>query len=526
MIRREDSHGRRLTVDASGGRGVGLSAVVAPPSAPTTSGRRSGPYAWSLDWSVVPLTAVATFRTFVASMRTRTQELDARYRGRLNVPGARPIGPEPQTVLEMPALPGGECPANGALAYIYVDIFDAAKENLRLLGESPPVRWAPVDDVLDWQKMVSWNAQLLIHATNIRPMFLFATATEPSNADPANNYHRADTDPLRTLITYPDGYREGRKERWSNTQSTSAVIGAQGVLDIADAMRRANQCFYLRSIQCAPDIAMGGVDIGFWEPFGRRVEVDHNAATLGGRAAFGRTTFTAENTIMRRAITDAWQFMRPYSERITLRTLDGGSEQVTVTFYVTRWIEYWDQVALALSRVDLVSLLKESLGFYVSNHNIWYAAALGMTPAEADAQRRAAQTAALESSPWHQAIRGISSAVAGAMNPAAGAIVNVLYQLSAPLFDNFILGQFETDAPRPFFVRVPPLSCRAVALPATPVPGTPAPAPGTLPSRYATLPNGLPVFRVDTTVVPKNSGSGAVLGAAALVGLAFAFMRK
>lgn len=71
----------------------------------------------------------------------------------------------------------GDCPSNGALAYVWKDIFRKAQTNLRDLTTTVPIRGVSFSDFRRWARLVALNEALVLRATNINPMFLFPTTT-------------------------------------------------------------------------------------------------------------------------------------------------------------------------------------------------------------------------------------------------------------------------------------------------------------------------------------------------------------
>lgn len=475
----------------------------------TRAARRPGPHAWSLDWSrslADPRVAVEvrTFHDIVVVVSFRTEGLWADVKRRYVNPAITVRGKEPYAILEFPPATNGECPRTGSFAYVYADIFERARRHLQILGDNPPPRWSNAVDVLEWQKLVSFNIQILIWATNIRPMFLFPTSTDPATAsgvDPSiaitANWRTANTATKRSFMGY-DGsgipqFRDGARERWSHTISTGLTgvpnttqIVPQSVLDLHEAMRVAG-------------VPVSRGDAGFLE---RRVQINHDGGDYAPRRArFGAITRTAENTAARRMIAAAWA------------TPTAPHDPTGSRFFVTRWVEVWDQIALAFAAQNLDQMMLDAIGFYVFNHNVWYADRLGMTAQQVRDMQNAIMAAQRAGHPVLGTIRAATASIAGAINPVAGAVVGILQEVGEALM-TWVYDAFEADVPRPLFVRTPPLACREVEL--TIEEDTVAAPPGTV---------MLPPRRVDPTAVRPGSGSkggGAALAAGAAV-LAFLF---
>jgi hypothetical protein len=108
-------------------------------------------------------------------------------------------------------------------------------------------------------------------------------------------------------------------------------------------------------------------------------------------------------------------------------------------------------MAMTFSRVSLQQIVAEAIGFYVFNHNVWYADKLGLTVEQLREQQRAVASAGLDrtSAP----ILGVVGAVGSAVNPAIGLVVGIVNAIGKELLLNFI--QIRPDTPKPLFLRVP-----------------------------------------------------------------------
>jgi hypothetical protein len=549
-----------------------LPALIAPtssapapaPAVEPNIARRAGQY--GLDWSATiadarNLADIATFRTLVTRLGVQTETLYTAMRRRYMLADARIQFEEPRLIVEMPALPGGECPKNGPFAYVYADVFAAAKEHLRLLGNNPPPRWTQPTYVLEWQKLVSFNVQILLIATNIRPGFLFPTATGSRLVDRpgvdrneavTNNWRTADKATKRTLMSIGSNgepqFKEGARERWSHSTAfgvrprlVDGYMLPQGVLDMMAALppvqeRRALApagvvaTGWYKPLDGAP-ILQNGRYVGA-TPFERTVTIGTTRALANAptMARVGSIDRIQEHALSVRLINDAWlNPTRPHVGRITGTDANGLYMADESSFWVTRWIEQWDQIALAFSKLDLDQMLLDALGFYVFNHNVWYAASLGLPFEQIRSMQVAMQQAAMQGQPVVAAVRGVTTAVAGAINPVAGAVVNVINQFGN-LTMQWVFEAFETDAPRTLFVRNPPLACRPTELLIEAPPGAPKSGGGLVPTGGGfVFPSTVRVdARLPTpppTPAQAKKGSGVLAIGAGVALLAF-FLRR
>jgi hypothetical protein len=388
----------------------------------------------------------------------------------------------------MPALPGGECPKNGPFAYVYGDLFAEAKRLLRLLGDNPPPRWTPATDVLEWQRLISFNVQILLVASNIRPQFLFPTATDPGpngtghpdrNWAVSSNWREADKATKRTLMDLPRSgepvFREGARERWAHQTSFTrgpTIWGGPSPQALLDARAAMPAQLEETNLGGARVTNTGDINLlldrrSTGTTFERQVVLGHTRS-LGNEATMERIGAVAripEHALSQRIISLAWiNPSQPFVSRYGGTSgLTGQYESSESRFYVTRWVEFWDQVALAFAELSLDQMLLDALGFYVFNHNIWYSSVLGLSFEQIRSMQVAMQQAALAGQPIVAAVRGVTTAVAGAISPAAGAVVNLMTQAGDLTF-KWIMEALETDAPKTLFVRIPPLACRPVEL--------------------------------------------------------------
>jgi hypothetical protein len=138
----------------------------------------------------------------------------------------------------------------------------------------------------------------------------------------------------------------------------------------------------------------------------------------------------------------------------TLRDFDRGRDIPYTGFRVSNplaVLDYFQRMAMTFSRVSLQQIVAEAIGFYVFNHNVWYADKLGLTVEQLREQQRAVASAGLDrtSAP----ILGVVGAVGSAVNPAIGLVVGIVNAIGKELLLNFI--QIRPDTPKPLFLRVP-----------------------------------------------------------------------
>jgi len=114
-------------------------------------------------------------------------------------------------------------------------------------------------------------------------------------------------------------------------------------------------------------------------------------------------------------------------------------------------------IAQAFARTSLMQMILDALGFYVFNHNVWYAEKLGLTVEQLRAHQRALVAAGLDQT--SAPILAVTGAVGTLINPAIGVIIVVLNEIGKLLLTEFI--QPRPDSPKPLFLRIPdPNVCR------------------------------------------------------------------
>lgn len=460
---------------------------------------------------VLPDTAALlrpSFAQTLAAVKALTDALNGEYQTR-NARGTR------NTTLGSPFLVMPDCPTDGPWGYVYRDIFDASKENLRVLNETG-ANGTPEENFA-WASLVRANAALLRGATNIADMFLFPTGALPGapttemTPDEAARSVRESV-PWRT----PSGalyanaratVRGYRTDEGGNEPSEILASANQLGLQTVSRVRTLRPDWYelaVRQVLALPGnmskpVRDAGSDLAAQMRAMVPFLVMDPSTTPSDWGSDGNYRALQFESLMARARPGPGpvRFWFPYLHLAHLRL-----------------------VARVYSALDLNKILTDAFGFYAFNHNVHYAAKLGLT----NEQVRAMQTAAMQTQT--AAIFGTATAVYTAVNPILGLVVGLVGALTALLiqWQGAATGDV-FESPFSLFRRVPRVGCTtATAEPTVPgtTPGTPGPGPGTTPPP-AVCPTGTTGTPPNCIATPKKS-SPLVWGAGAL--LLFALIRK
>lgn len=497
---------------------------------------RAGPHPWSLDWNL-PITQatprIALFKAKLAESLREIVDIQNEYQRRSTPSGSRIRFDGVARVREMPEEPGGFCPTNSALAYVYRDLFDRCKAALAYLARYAPPRFAAPDDVLGWAYAVDLAITLQMACTNIRPLFLFPTSSDPRVVGVEETYWRnSDKAPVRTKIrsaSEPGGpgydvFRDGAKDTRYGSYGESRQGLPLALWPTIAGMQQSRTWWWENDCLSGPLCDSPGFP---WTPYTgvgddpaipvRMLWGEHNGR---GELSVGRAPEWA-----RRAIAQAWISDQPHTrESLSGAWVDrkwrDGARRIVHKLWIRRWIEFYDQKALVFSQLNLNDVLAESLGFYVFNHNVWYADRLGLTPEQVREMQAAVQMANLQSNAVYSIATAVGRQVLAAVNPIAGILGEILYALAGPLIWEPLFQAIRDpdDVPRPLFLRVPPFACRPV--PAEDLQqqvGADRAAP------ILDLRAKIPFRHFDP---PKSSTTPLILGGAGLAALAYFFSRK
>ena len=422
--------------------------------------------------TLLPSALQPSFSQILATVGERTDALQAEYearnsRGTLN------------TALGSPFLVMPDCPPDGPWGYVYKDIFDGAKENLRKLNETG-AKGTPEQN-FDWASLVLANAELVRGATNISDMFLFpkdallgAPTTEMTPDEAARS--TVEAVPWRTpsgavysgARATVKGYRtdsggnDPAEVRFSAKQLGVQTLSRLRVVrpDIyASELRRAlsdtgNRTKPVRDAGADPTAQMRALaPLIVWDPTssacdGRCLDMDASRNTVGVAPASDWGIDGDFRAVATEGGGRGLRFWFPYLHLSHLRT-----------------------VARVYSALDLNTVITDAFAFYAFNHNVHYAGKLGLT----NEQVRAMQTAAMAATAGTGG--GLVSGVAAAINPIAGVVAAALSALLVLLIQ--AVGAATGDVyESPFSLnrRVPRVGCETVGSGGgTPGGGTPVP---------------------------------------------------
>jgi hypothetical protein len=398
------------------------------------------------------------------------------------------------SVIELAA--GPNCPQNGGFEYVWRDLFERARNNLHLLGTTPPPRYSPANYVLTWANLIDWNTKLFESATNIRPHFLFPKTTDPYNTDPNLNYRVSTEQSLASSLgndRWIDGVPKvgyGRPQEVVNLALYQChvvrPVNYQAMVDQTIAYNRDQISRYSASNPAgAAQLARenehlasgicrsGGLDdsapnmrttFGEWPKRGPThigygmgivTVLEPNNAQPGQLGRFEMkslaTTPQSQEGMIRQ-----W-FIDLHNPTFSIQ---GRSEQYI--WDVGLWIEHLALTARAYSRQNLDTLLTDALAFYAWNHIPFneQRGLIRMDPGLIQTMQRASAMARFraKSGGFTQAGAQLISVAGG---PIAGAIASVMGEIGYMFLAGAIQGQFSApDSPKYFFLRVPSLACR------------------------------------------------------------------
>lgn len=349
--------------------------------------------------TLLPSALQPSFSQTLATVGGRTDALEAEYearnsRGTLN------------TALGSPFLIMPDCPPDGPWGYVYKDIFDGAKENLRKLNETG-AKGTPEENFL-WVTLVQTNAALLRGATNISDMFLF-----PTDALPGASVTEMTPDEAARSVHESVPWRSPRGNVYSNARATVRGYRTDGSGNDPTEIRSSAKQLWSQTLSrlrtLRPDLYEAAVRSGtnniVWDP---------TASACNGRCF---DTGAVRNT----------KGAAPASDWGS----DGGMRAVA-TEGGGRGLRYWFPhlylahyrlVARVYSSLDLNTVITNAFAFYAFNHNVHYAGKLGLT----NEQVRSMQTAAMAATAGTGG--GLVSGVVSAINPIAGVVAAALSAL-------------------------------------------------------------------------------------------------
>lgn len=387
--------------------------------------------------------------------------------------GARVAGSGESAVLVMP-VPGGRCPVGGPLAYAYADLFQAAQANLRELAEEKPPRFTEWSQIERWYRLIADNIDLLLTASNIYPLFRFPEAVRVRGGSSRDEFGARET--LRTSVG--EAVREGRPYP---SVSGWGMAAPQSVLDLEEGLLRnerminrlpgnpmistgtpSEECFFGGS--CPRDFSTyhRRLDSPLRDVFRRYESSDHVRSRRSGISDFARSTYqsmfapsteqlsTGRVYFSPGGFSNFWQSMGS----VFLPAIGSvGGRPITGRRYAypINDLTLAQFTAREFSQISLSKMLTDAIGFYVFNHNVWYAEKLGLTPDQIRSMQRVASEAGLDAAV--APVLGLTGAVGALINPLIAIIVPLLNTVGKELLNAFI--RFPTDLPKPLFLRVP-----------------------------------------------------------------------
>lgn len=461
---------------------------------------------------VTPKVSASLFRpafaSALAAIKASTDALEAEYQARV-ARGAedRSLG---NVIRVMP-----DCPSDGPWGYVYRDIFDAAKENLRTLNATAYSPTSTAEQNYLWVTLIQKNVRLLRGATNISDMFLF-----PTGATFGDHVSRPTPEEAARSVREPIPWRDVRGSVYSSARAvvsghttdgggnnpsdilgSGSRIGLQTVSKIRTTRPQNYEGAVRRALALPPNRAQAVRDAGSDLSAQMRAMVPFMVTTP-------QTTATERDTALDR--TPAGASAADWGSDGDFRAVNTANG--TFYWYPSLWLEHYRLVARVYSNLDLNTILTESFGFYAFNHNVHFASKLGMT----NEQVRAIQTAAIAAQT--ATAGGIASGAASAINPIAGAVVAAAAALVALLVNDIGAATGDVyESPFSLFRRVPRPGCTATT--AEP-PGTSGTVPGATPPE---APPGATPCPAGTTgtypncIAPPKKSSPLVWGFGALI---------
>lgn len=378
-----------------------------------------------------------------------------------------------QAVMVMPV--SGACPANGPLAYVYEDLFAAAQANLASLGREKPPRYSPFELIERWARLIAWNIDLMFVASNIYPMFRFP------DAQPRTWSTNTTGGTTRTL-RFPNETKDGHpypsfNGGWGMQVPQSTLDTKLGIESNLRAALRLSSDPMIANYIAPESCLMGGACPRPLNTYHQLITTSMAASAFRRYSGSDHLTSVRPGQLRRddyRSVDYLRKSFEPTTDELrtgavysgSSSTGYGGAWQTLQTVFMkaapgaTFSKLYWSPVSSLIfdqsmaqdfSRVSLPVFIAEAIGWYVFNHNVWYAEKLNLTPEQLRAQQRAVASAGLDRTV--SPILGVMAVVGSAVNPLVGVVVGILNAIGKELLLNFI--QISPDTPKPLFLRVP-----------------------------------------------------------------------
>lgn len=470
------SSGRGRNVRVNFGALVPYTTAVLTPL-PSTLGTWTEPFYTAQD-EAYAARRIPVFVQNLNRIETESQRIDTELRNRSAA--GTVVGSGEQAVIVMPVT--GACPANGPLAYAYEDLFTAAQANLAALGREKPPRYSPFNVIERWAKLIALNIDLLFIASNIHPRYRFPDAQPRSwmTPDTIDGSRRTIHVPNETKEGYPYPQYNGQRNmalpqsaidtmygmevglrsalRLSTDPSISNFIPPESCVLRGECPRPSNTYhrFLTASLVNAAFRTYEGANHLLSAPTVQLFRDDYRSVDHY-RKSFEPTpdelrTGQVYSGSSSTGYGGAWTTLSTVFLPIPSGARDANGQPYTGKYY---WnpisaLLFDQSLARDLSRVSLPRFIAESVGWYVYNHNVWYAEKLNLTVEELLAQQRALASAGLDRTSGP--IVGVVGAVGSAINPAIGVVVGIINSIGKELLLSFI--NVSPDLPKPLFLRI------------------------------------------------------------------------
>lgn len=376
---------------------------------------------------------LAAFDAMISEVLASTQEINRQRAERLaGAVGVEKESPSRRRIL-MP-MTGKVCPASGSLAYVWTDLFNAARDNLKKLSDMPPPRYTPGGQIMQWSGLLRWNWKLFLEAMNIRREFLFP----PDYLTQHTQFELSAENDSRVIY--------GKEHAWGsqggeypsfegfNTPRELRIGYFPGRYPYLDAVLR-------------PSYVAGYSALA--EGVGERGTV------LFTNSDQGIVTSQEEDTQQGNALSRALSTLSTarvksyFPQTTSMRVIDNDVD-------VAAWIREMGRNARLAIRWDLMTHIFKSSAFYVLNH-IPYWQNQGYVSVNSK-EVKEAQVAALNAA-WQSGtpgmIQGAVVGILGAANPVMGSAARLLSTVGNVIMEQFVFRQLDPGAPVTFWVRSP-----------------------------------------------------------------------